>query len=79
MKRILKENTTNFNELEALNQYLNGKGINLHQTINNGIIYEMNGKFYKYDQEEQYPETLPPLIEGKYIECDQFGHTDYYN
>ena len=80
MLRILKENTTNFKELENLNKYLNEKGINLHQTVFNGIIYEINGKFYKWYQEEgQYPEILPPQIEGRYVECDEFGNTDYYN
>lgn len=78
MLRILKETSSNFIALETLNNYLEERGIKLHMTMHNGIIYEINSKFYKYYQEGEYPETLPPLIEGRYVECDSLGHTDYY-
>jgi hypothetical protein len=79
MLKILKENTENFKKLEELNSYLIDNNITLTKTVYNGIIYGINNKYYKYKQEEDYPETLPPLIEGKYVECDEMGHTDYYN
>ena len=79
MIKVLRENTTNFKELENLNVYLIEKGIQLHQTVYNGILYEINGKFYNYLQEDTYPEVLPPMVEGKYVECSEMGHTYYYN
>lgn len=79
MLKILKNTSYNFKELELLNNYLSKKGIELHSTIYNGIIYKINGKFYKYYQEGQYPSSLPPFIEGNYVECDSDGNTDYYN
>ena len=66
MIKVLKETSSNFKELEKLNEFLNKKQIELHQTVYNGIIYYINGKFYKY------------YIEGKYVECDENGNTDYY-
>ena len=79
MIKVLKEKSTNFKELEKLNDYLNKNGIELHQTVYNGVIYFINGKFYKYYIEGQYPNSLPSLIEGIYVECDSNGNTDYYN
>jgi hypothetical protein len=76
--KILKQTATNFKELEKLNVFLEKSKIELHQTVYNGIIYFINGKFYKYYQEGQYPTSLPPLIEGCYVECDANGNTDYY-
>ena len=78
MIKVLKETSSNFKELEKLNDFLNKKGIELHQTVYNGIIYHINGKFYKYYIDGQYPTSLPPMIEGKYVECDDNGNTDYY-
>lgn len=79
MLKILKNNSSNFKELESLNEHLHKKGIELHATIYNGIIYRIKDKFYKYYQEGKYPSSLPPFIEGNYIECDSNGNTDYYN
>ena len=78
MIKLLKETSSNFKELEKLNEFLNKKQIELHQTVYNGIIYYINGKFYKYYIEGQYPTSLPSIIEGKYVECDENGNTDYY-
>ena len=78
MIKVLKPTATNFKELEKLNVFLEKNKIELHQTVYNGIIYFINGKFYKYYQEGQYPTSLPPLIEGHYVECDANGNTDYY-
>ena len=78
MIKVLKETSSNFKELEKLNDFLNKKGIELHQTVFNGIIYHINGKFYKYYIDGQYHTSLPPMIEGKYVECDDNGNTDYY-
>ena len=75
----LKETSNNFKELEKLNEYLLLKGIELHETVQNGIIYFINNKFYKYYIEGQYPSSLPSGVEGMYIECDCNGNTDYYN
>ena len=79
MIKVLKPTATNFKELEKLNVFLEKNKIELHQTVYNGIIYFINGKFYKYYQEGQYPTSLPPLIDGCYVECDANGNTDYYN
>ena len=78
MIRVLKKTSIYFQELEKLNNYLLEKGIELHQTPYNGIIYKIGDKFYKYYQEGEYPDSLPPFIDGKYVECDQWGNTDYY-
>jgi len=78
MIKVLKSTSANFKELEKLNSYLSEKGIELHQTPYNGIIYKIGDNFYKYYQEGEYPEVLPPYLEGKYVECDLFGNTDYY-
>ena len=43
-----------------------------------GYNIEIGENFYKYYQEGEYPDSLPPFIEGKYVECDQWGNTDYY-
>lgn len=55
MLKILKTTSSNFKELESLNEHLHKKGIELHATIYNGIIYGINDKFYKYYQEDKYP------------------------
>ena len=43
MIKVLKETSSNFKELEKLNEFLNKKQIELHQTVYNGIIYYING------------------------------------
>lgn len=79
MLRVLKPESETSKKLENLNQYLSDNNIELHQTTYNGIIYKVGDKFYKYGMEGQYTETLPPFLEGRYIECDENGNTDYYN
>ena len=79
MLRVLKPESETSKKLENLNQYLSDNNIELHQTTYNGIIYKVGDKFYKYGMEGQYTETLPPFLEGRYIECDKYGNTDYYN
>lgn len=78
MIRVLKQTSSLFQELEKLNSYLLDKGIELHLTPHNGIIYKIGDYFFKYYQEGKYPDSLPPFIEGKYVECDKWGNTDYY-
>lgn len=78
MLKVLKPTSSFFIELENLNKYLSDKGIELHKTVYNGIIYGIGDKFYKYYQEGDYPDILPPFIEGRYIECDENGNIDYY-
>lgn len=77
MIKVLKESSANFKEIGGLNNYLNKKEIEIHSTIHNGIIYGIKDKFYKYYQEGSYPSSIPPLIEGLYVECDSNGNTDY--
>ena len=79
MIRVLKPESETSKKLESLNQYLIDNQIELYQTVYNGIIYKVGDKFYKYGMEGQYTETLPPPIEGRYIECDENGNADYYN
>ena len=79
MLRVLKPESETSKKLENLNQYLSDNNIELHQTTYNGIIHKVGDKFYKYGMEGQYTETLPPRLEGRYIECDENGNTDYYN
>ena len=79
MIRVLKPESKTSKKLESLNQYLIHNQIELYQTVYNGIIYKVGDKFYKYGMEGEYPEILPPLFEGRYIECDENGNTDYYN
>ena len=79
MIRVLKPESETSKKIESLNQYLIDNQIELYKTVYNGIIYKVGDKFYKYGMEDQYAETLPPEIEGRYIECDENGNTDYYN
>ena len=79
MLRVLKPESETSKKLENLNQYLSDNNIELLQTTYNGIICKVGDKFYKYGMEGQYTETLPPYLEGRYIECDENGNTDYYN
>ena len=79
MIRVLKPESETSKKIESLNQYLIDNQIELYQTVYNGIIYKVGDKFYKYGTEGQYTETLPPIFEGRYIECDENGNTDYYN
>ena len=79
MIRVLRSESETFKKLESLNQYLIDNQIELYQTAYNGIIYKVGDRYYKYGMEGEYTETLPPPIEGRYIECDENGNTDYYN
>ena len=77
--KVLKKDTEHFKKLEDLFIYLNQQGLKLHQTVYNGIIFELDGKFYKYQQENDYAEILPPFYDGRYVLCDHHGNTDFYN
>ena len=79
MIKVLKPESKTSKKLENLNQYLIDNKIELYQTVYNGIIYKVGDKYYKYGMEGEYAEILPPPIEGRYIECDENGNTDYYN
>jgi phage pi2 protein 07 len=79
--KVLKAGTENHNKIDLLNDFLEKNNMEIHQTINNnGILYKVNDKFYKWNiEEDQHSETLPPMIDGRLIECDEWGNTDYYN
>jgi hypothetical protein len=77
--KVLKKDTEHFKKLEDLFIYLDQQRMELHQTVYNGIIFKLDDKFYKYDQDGSYPETLPPFSEGRYVLCDHHGNTDFYN
>jgi hypothetical protein len=79
INKVLKGTSENAIKLNSLNEFLSTNGITLHQSIYNGIIHEINGKYYKYLQDGSYSEVVPPFIEGVYVECDINGNTDYYN
>lgn len=79
MIKVLKPESKTSKKLENLNQYLIDNKIELYQTVYNGIIYKVGDKYYKYGMEGEYAKILPPPIEGRYIECDENGNTDYYN
>lgn len=79
MEKVLRKSSENFKVLESVNSFLSEKGVTMNHTVNAGIVYGVNGKYYKYSSDGQYPDELPPMIEGRFIECDSFGNTDYYN
>ena len=78
MIRVLKEESSTYKELEDFNKYMTDKNIKVQMTPHNGIVYKIRGNYYKYLQEGEYTDVLPPFFDGKYIECDIFGNTDYY-
>ncbi len=77
--KVLRKDTEHYRKLEDLLVYLEQQGLKLHQTVYNGIIFELDGRFYKYQEDGSYPETLPPFLDGRYVLCDHHGHTDFYN
>lgn len=78
IKRVLKTDSETFIKLEELNKYLKDNDLELIMTLYNGILYKTKGHYFKYDQEGDYPEILPPFFDGKYVECDEWGNTDFY-
>jgi len=78
MIKVLRQESSFYKELEAFNAYMATRNIEVQMTPHNGIIYKIQDKYYKYLQDGEYPESLPPFLDGKYVECDYFGNTDYY-
>lgn len=79
INKILKTDSENFKKIQELDSYLTEKGIELHTTLYNGIIYKIGDNFYKYGTEGQFEESVPVRFDGNYILCDQNGNTDFYN
>ncbi len=79
MHKILKTESEVYKKIEALNRYLLENNIEIYKTVYNGVIYKIDGKFYKNGIEGEYTDSIPPWLEGNYILCDENGNTDYYN
>lgn len=79
MIKVLKENSEVFRKLELVNSFLNENEIEIHQTTYKGLIFKINDNYYRYQQDDQYADSFPPFIEGRYILCDHNGNTDFYN
>jgi hypothetical protein len=79
MIKVLKQESETFKKLELLNSFLSEQGIEISQTVYNGIIFKHNNNYFKYTSEGEITENLPPFYDGRYILCDVNGNTDFYN
>jgi len=79
MKKVLKNNTETFKKLESISIFLDEIKAKIHMSTYNGILFKVDNQFWKYEQEEQYTDVVPPFFDGRYILCDHNGNTDFYN
>lgn len=74
MIKVLKPNSEVFNKLESVNTFLSDNEIKIHQTQYNGLIFENENNFFRYNSEGENIDVIPPFFDGRYILCDINGN-----
>lgn len=73
--KVLNSDSETFKVLEEVNGFLNQKGVYIIRGIFDGLIYQIDGEYFRYMYDDNtYCNELPPAYEGRFVLCDYNGN-----
>lgn len=77
--KVLKTDSKAYSILMSIHELLQKENVSITQSPHNGLIFGINDQYFKYVSEGDCADSIPFSLEGRFILCDVFGNTDFYN
>ena len=77
--KVLKTDSKTYSTLMGIHELLENEDISITQSPHNGLIFRVKDQYFKYVSEGECADSIPFSLEGRFVLCDVFGNTDFYN